>query len=61
VDTRGNILWGCLAANAILSMCSSKIQKRCIANENFVFIVEELQRYVDMEDMKLIGVVARNL
>jgi len=37
-------------------MCGSKSQKRCIANEEFLFIVEELQRHVDMDDMKQIGV-----
>jgi hypothetical protein len=42
-------------------MCGSKIQKCCIANEKFLFIVEELQRHVDMVEMELIGVVARNL
>jgi hypothetical protein len=38
-------------------MYGSKIQKRCIANAEFVFIVEELQQYMDMEDMELMGVV----
>jgi hypothetical protein len=37
-------------------MCGGKIQKHCIANEEFMFIVEELQRHVNMEDMELIGV-----
>jgi hypothetical protein len=37
-------------------MCGSKIQKHCIANEEFPFIVEGLQRHVDMDNMELIGV-----
>jgi hypothetical protein len=39
-------------------MCGSKIQKRCIVNEEFVFIVEDLQRHVDMEGTKLTGIMA---
>jgi hypothetical protein len=60
-ETTGHVLWGCPTAKAIWSMCGSKIKKQCIANAESVFIVEEFQRYVDMEDMELIGVVARNL
>jgi hypothetical protein len=41
-------------------MCGSKIHK-CIVYENFVFIMEELQLFLDKNDMELVGVVARNL
>jgi len=42
-------------------MCDSNIQNHCAANEEFVFIVEELQRHATTEDMELIGIMARNL
>jgi hypothetical protein len=61
VETTGHILYECPVTKAIWSMCGSKIQKYCIANEELVFIVEDLQRHVGMEDMELTGIVARNL
>lgn len=60
-ETTNHVLWGCPAAGLIWSMCGSKIQKRCIVNEEFVFIIKELQRYLDNDDKELIEVVARNV
>jgi hypothetical protein len=61
VEPTRHVLWRCPAVRVIWSMCGSNIQKHCTANEEFVFIVEELQRHVTAEDMELIRVVARNL
>jgi hypothetical protein len=42
-------------------MCDSKIQKCSIVHENFAFILEKLHRFLDKDDMELLGVVVPNL
>ncbi len=41
---------------ALMGLC-----RVSIVNENFAFIIEELQRSLDNDDMELVGVMMRNL
>ena len=45
----------------IWSRCSSKIQKRRIENEEFVYILEELLHLLGKGDIELMAVVTRML
>lgn len=60
-ETTGLALWSYPTTKAIWSMCGNKIQKRCIEQVDFVFILEELHRHLDQEDMELMAVVPKNL
>lgn len=60
-ETTGHVLRGCPAAQAVWSMCSSKIQKRSIAQEDFMLVVENLHRFLDQADMELVAVLAQLL
>lgn len=58
-ETTSHVLWSCLATMVVWSMCRSKIQKRSIVHDDFVFIVEKLHRFLNKEDMELMAVHAR--
>lgn len=60
-ETTGHILWECGTTKDVWSLCGQKIQKRSIEHEDFVAIIEILQRDMEPNDMELIVVVARTL
>lgn len=55
-ETTGHILWGCPAAKAIWSVCSSKIQKRSSEHEDFWDILSDLAQVLDQEDLERVAV-----
>lgn len=54
-------MWSCPAVKAIWSMRGNKVQKRCIVNEEFVFILEKLLQFLSKKEIELIAVVVRML
>lgn len=42
-------------------MCERKIKKWCIEHDNFMFIVEDYHRYLDLDELALMAIVAQTL
>lgn len=60
-ETTRHVLWGCPATKNAWSMCNSKIRKKCIEHDEFVYIVEDLHKKLKHEDFEFLTVVARNM
>ncbi|XP_059429095.1 uncharacterized protein LOC132162892 [Corylus avellana] len=61
VETTWHVLWSCPVAKDIWSRCNRKTQKSSVNQEEFMLIWEELLQHLNIEDMELMAVVARQI
>jgi hypothetical protein len=58
VETSGHFLWSCLAAGAVWSLCTPKLQKGIIREGDFQSIFFSLCNRLDTQEVELMAVVA---
>jgi hypothetical protein len=61
VETSGHFLWRCLAAGTVWSICTPKLQKGVIRDENFQLIFFSLCNRLDTQEVELMAVVAQKM